>query len=114
MIQPAVNRSVLCFVNGLQRERCSHFPGPCVWARPQGQESSSTSRSVEQQTALLLTLSALTGGLCGGRGVAALPEGRGLASVQEHLHRLVRHRTYLGSDQRGHHGPLRTRYPVSL
>ena len=64
---------------------------------------------------MLLTLaSGLTGGVCGGRGLAALQEGGGLAPVQEHLHRLVCHRSHLGSDQRGHHGPLRTRYPVSL
>ena len=112
MMPAGVNRSVLCFVNGLQREQAFTLFGSMCWGSG---GSPAPLRSVQQQTAVCLTLvSGPTGGVSGRRGVAAFQEGRGLALVQEHLHRLVRHRPYLGSDQRGHHGPLRTRYPLSL
>lgn len=53
------------------------------------------------------------GGLRGGRRLAALPEGSGLAPLQEHLHGLVRHSAHLGPHQRRHHGHLHLRRPVS-
>lgn len=55
-----------------------------------------------------------TGGLSGGGGMAALQEISGLASVQEHLHRLVRHSSHLWADQCRHHGSLHIRCSVSF
>lgn len=53
------------------------------------------------------------GGLRGGRRLAALPEGSGLAPLQEHLHGLVRHRAHLRPHQRRHHGHFHLRRSVS-
>lgn len=60
-----------------------------------------------------MTTAVFPGGLCGRRGMAALEEGRGLATVQEHLHGLVRDCAHLRPDQRRHHGHLHPRHPVS-
>lgn len=53
-----------------------------------------------------------TGGLCGGRGMAALQEVSGLEVVQEHLHRVVCHGSYFWAHQRCNHGSLQICYSV--
>lgn len=52
------------------------------------------------------------GGLGRGRGLDPLPEGGGLAPLQEHLPGLVRHRARGGPVQRRHHGPVGLRHPA--
>lgn len=52
------------------------------------------------------------GGLGRGRGLDPLPEGSGLAPLQEHLPGVVRHRARGRPVQRRHHGPVGLRHPA--
>lgn len=61
---------------------------------------------------LMLSLSGPPGGLGRGRGLDPLPEGGGLAPLQEHLPGLVRHRACGRPVQRRHHGPAGLRHPA--
>lgn len=54
----------------------------------------------------------LSGRVSGGCWLAALQEGSGLATVQEHLHGLVCHCANFWSYQRSHHGPVHLRHSV--
>lgn len=60
----------------------------------------------------MLSLSGPPGGLGRGRGLDPLPEGGGLAPLQEHLPGLVRHRARGRPVQRRHHGPAGLRHPA--
>lgn len=60
----------------------------------------------------MFSVSGPPGGLGGGRGLDPLPEGGGLAPLQEHLPGLVRHRACGRLVQRRRHGPAGLRHPA--
>lgn len=61
-----------------------------------------------------MTTAVFPGGLCGCSRMAALKEGRRLASVQKHLHGLVCDGAHFWPDQCRHHGNLHLWHPMSI